>query len=386
MKTYKGVSHENSDMEDLQRRLDTHQERRERSLPVVTVLTGAFGAFDTLRNYLTSWAIWTPACAKTLLATWLLTVLTTATSGTSTQSRLECAISVECDEGLALLPHRLIEAIAAGLALECMEAESLLQPLPMQQDVHIISQIFAALMALDPLRRMPGLLIAIPGNAEHTSVMELLTLAVRIAERVPRLPIAVTLGAGQFERYLETPPESRYKAILREGLIRIVPEDNHDDHVLFEQLTHLGASSPVLHEAVALLNCLRLRNTLDASLAARSQAERFLFSLLESLPEFRGKFRLNARLAVMFGHQPLEVDLLANPPGVAVEIDGYFHFQDPDRYRRDRRKDLILQQQGFLVIRFLAEDVVSDLGSILDRLRAALRHRSITFWSTEDIL
>ena len=45
-------------------------------------------------------------------------------------------------------------------------------------------------------------------------------------------------------------------------------------------------------------------------------------------------------------------------PGLAVEIDGYYHFQDADAYRRDRRKDLELQKRGFLVVRVLAEDVV----------------------------
>jgi very-short-patch-repair endonuclease len=33
---------------------------------------------------------------------------------------------------------------------------------------------------------------------------------------------------------------------------------------------------------------------------------------------------------------------------------------DLDAYRRDRRKDLLLQTQGFVIIRVLAEDVMRD--------------------------
>lgn len=42
------------------------------------------------------------------------------------------------------------------------------------------------------------------------------------------------------------------------------------------------------------------------------------------------------------------------------------HLADPDAYRRDRRKDRLLQEQGYLVLRFLAEDVAKDLDTVLD--------------------
>lgn len=44
-------------------------------------------------------------------------------------------------------------------------------------------------------------------------------------------------------------------------------------------------------------------------------------------------------------------------------------------YRRDRRKDMLLQQNGYLVLRFLAEDVGKELDSVLDGILRALCRR-----------
>ena len=57
---------------------------------------------------------------------------------------------------------------------------------------------------------------------------------------------------------------------------------------------------------------------------------------------------------------------------LVVEIDGYYHFQDPSSYRRDRRKDVELQQHGYLVVRVLAEDVVCRLDEVLDTILTAV--------------
>ncbi len=111
---------------------------------------------------------------------------------------------------------------------------------------------------------------------------------------------------------------------------------------------------------------------------ARSAAERFLADLLDELPETCGLFELNTRLDFCFGVKPAEVDLLAAGLGLAVEIDGYYHFRDPEGYRRDRRKDALLQRRGYLVLRFLAEDVVSRLEEILEEIRTAVAFRRAT--------
>jgi hypothetical protein len=110
--------------------------------------------------------------------------------------------------------------------------------------------------------------------------------------------------------------------------------------------------------------------------AARSRAERFLHARLESLSWAAGLFELNGRPGFRFGGREAEVDLLAKEQRLAIEIDGYYHFQDRDHYRRDRRKDVALQTRGYLVLRFLEEDVVARLEHILDTIAAALRHRA----------
>jgi very-short-patch-repair endonuclease len=108
---------------------------------------------------------------------------------------------------------------------------------------------------------------------------------------------------------------------------------------------------------------------------ARSATEAFLFRRLETLPETKGKFRLNAEVAIPFGGwSGMEVDLLSDRPRVAVELDGPQHLADRVAYRRDRRKDQLLQENGYLVLRLLAEDVAKDLDAVLDAILRALAH------------
>jgi len=61
------------------------------------------------------------------------------------------------------------------------------------------------------------------------------------------------------------------------------------------------------------------------------------------------------------------------------ELDGAPHLSDAQTYRRDRRKDALLQENGYSVIRFLAEDLSSELDAVLDSILRALAHRGKTF-------
>jgi very-short-patch-repair endonuclease len=45
-----------------------------------------------------------------------------------------------------------------------------------------------------------------------------------------------------------------------------------------------------------------------------------------------------------------------------------------DAYRRDRQKDRLLQEHGYFVLRFLAEDVGRNLDDVLDGVLRALSH------------
>ncbi|TMQ17322.1 MAG: DUF559 domain-containing protein [Deltaproteobacteria bacterium] len=110
-------------------------------------------------------------------------------------------------------------------------------------------------------------------------------------------------------------------------------------------------------------------------LDARSVAEAMLFEALEATPATAGRFRLNESLSVRFGPTAAEVDLLSRADRIAIEIDGMHHFADLVCYRRDRRKDLLLQTQGFVVVRLLAEDVVRDVRSAVTAVNQALAYR-----------
>jgi very-short-patch-repair endonuclease len=106
---------------------------------------------------------------------------------------------------------------------------------------------------------------------------------------------------------------------------------------------------------------------------ARSATEAFLFQRLETLTETKGRFCLNERLPIAFDTGgALEVDLLCADARLAIELDGAQHLSDPDAYRRDRRKDQLLQENGYFVLRFLAEDVGKELERVLDTILRAL--------------
>jgi very-short-patch-repair endonuclease len=60
---------------------------------------------------------------------------------------------------------------------------------------------------------------------------------------------------------------------------------------------------------------------------------------------------------------------------LVIEVDGVQHLGDPVSYRRDRRKDLLLQENGYRVLRFLADDLSRDLDATLDAILRAVVNR-----------
>ena len=57
-------------------------------------------------------------------------------------------------------------------------------------------------------------------------------------------------------------------------------------------------------------------------------------------------------------------------------MDGAQHLADAVAYRRDRRKDHLLQENGYLVLRCLAEDVGKELDMVLDTILRAISQRA----------
>lgn len=117
----------------------------------------------------------------------------------------------------------------------------------------------------------------------------------------------------------------------------------------------------------------------EGAARARSATESFLYRRLETLGDTKGRFPLNTALPITFdGQGSLQVDLLCADARLAVELDGAQHLGDPAAYRRDRRKDQLLQENGYFVLRFLAEDVGKNLDLVLDAILRVVGQRRRT--------
>ncbi len=115
----------------------------------------------------------------------------------------------------------------------------------------------------------------------------------------------------------------------------------------------------------------------DEKTGARSATEAFLYRRLETMETTKDRFRLNVALPIPFdGYGTMEVDVLCEDARLVIEIDGPHHFSGQEAYRRDRRKDALLQENGYFVLRFLAEDVGKHLDDVLDMIHRVLDHRS----------
>ena len=157
----------------------------------------------------------------------------------------------------------------------------------------------------------------------------------------------------------------------------VLPSDpvwKHDYSASGQRLVRDGVDTPLaslfVHTARAV------PPDAEGAVRAGSATEAFLYRRLETLNETAGRFSLNTGLAIPFdGRGSLEVDLLCADVRVAVELDGAQHLGDPIAYRRDRRKDQLLQENGYFVLRFLAEDVGKNLNLVLDAILSAVSRR-----------
>lgn len=140
-----------------------------------------------------------------------------------------------------------------------------------------------------------------------------------------------------------------------------------------QRLVRDGVDVPL---ANLFVHATRVTAESDGVHRARSASEAFFYRRLESLPETAGKFRLNTLVPIPFdGSGQMEIDLLCMESRIAVELDGNQHLSDTQAYRRDRRKDQLLQENGYLVLRFLADDIGKRLDEVLDAILRALSNR-----------
>lgn len=110
---------------------------------------------------------------------------------------------------------------------------------------------------------------------------------------------------------------------------------------------------------------------------ARSASEAFLYQRLQSLPHTTDLFQLNATLSIPFDQTSnMEVDFLSAKHRLVIELDGRQHLESSEAYRRDRRKDALLQESNYFILRFLAEDISAHLEHILNTIQRTLEHLS----------
>ncbi len=369
-------------------RLDQHQQRREKGVPTLSVPAGPQALTTVL------WRDWTRGGKRE-----------------SILIRLEDRDPVRQAAGEWLsrpwTPDRLIDYLSPGMDMPSHRIRELLKGDSCQERTNIAVQMISISpsrpvemvarrvlegagvgndrelvqgLALIEGRFAPGLLF-LSSEAREEEARALTDLI----ELCPGVPVGWAIPSPDCAGFMEQVPCSRAGTLCREGLV--VLEQDPVEGMGREPL--LGQEDVrVLHDAAAAVQRAAEQGELDEVLEhaekARSAAEAFLFRYLESLPGTAGMFELNGTLAADWGpHGMAEVDLLCRSRRVAVEIDGYHHFCDPDGYRRDRQKDVLLQQHGFVVLRFLADDVVARLESIVDTILKVLKWRGYNDYGRE---
>jgi very-short-patch-repair endonuclease len=152
------------------------------------------------------------------------------------------------------------------------------------------------------------------------------------------------------------------------------PEWKRDYAASVRRLIRDGVDAPLGHLFVHADRPPSLQA--EGAQRARSASEAFLLRRLETLAETAGRFRLNAELPIPFdGRGRMEVDFLCEGARLVIELDGAQHLADAEAYRRDRRKDALLQEHGYFVMRFLAEDLAKYLDEVLDAILRTLTRR-----------
>ncbi|HWB09729.1 MAG TPA: DUF559 domain-containing protein [Pirellulales bacterium] len=253
----------------------------------------------------------------------------------------------------------------------------------------------SGIIALVGEERTPILLAAARTN-DVASLRSILGKVVSLVSVVPTLPIFVTTTPERLEEYLASTPECRSLALVREGVVWLADSQETTETAASIQpgisaagtvgadVSHarpwFGSAARAQGHHLGIAANARFSGSELPSIeprenddAARSAAERYLYERLQAHPQTNGLFELNGLLELPGAKGSVEVDLLARAPRVAVEIDGFYHFTDLDAYRRDRRKDVLLQHAGYFVIRCLADDVASRLEEILETVVSAVR-------------
>jgi hypothetical protein len=406
--------------EEVVRALDRHDQRRRCGVPTISVLVGlTASAMQLVRQWAdkVSRSVvlvrplernpefvilpWVDAIAKdhdmrAAAVQWLARRLNRSAGSLERSLRLmtvhevvmflDSALPLESATPVERIGRSLVEWAAAGL-------QSTSSGLAAELDRQLVGhgrpwvRVFAALGDLIPLECLPVLIL----NTAEQNVVRLEGIARLLAELATAQPgaaLILLIEQGLFGSYVAQAPVSRAKSLLCESVITLPPLDilAVDDSLLASARSQEGTHGDLVVDdpESGILDLQSEKRAPNDDDQARSAAERFLFESLECVAETAGLFELNATLDFHFGlNRCIEVDLLARTLKLAVEVDGYHHFTDPEAFRRDRRKDLELQKHGYLVVRVLADDVVERLEDVMNTIRAAVAFRRVQAISVE---
>ena len=230
------------------------------------------------------------------------------------------------------------------------------------------------------------LLVPSPGTA-IAALERFLAFLEQILSKVPGFRVGMAVTEADADRFFVAVAGTRLETLLREGYVAVattVPETPPVTSaapmaglvpaVVTRSLPAAahGSVASAWAEAVAQQPARRTKSA-GKDDRARSAVERFLYEVLAYHPVTAGRFQLNVPVDTRSGRLPrTEVDFLAARERLALEVDGYYHFRNADAYRHDRLKDFVLQQEGYTVVRFLAEDVMNRLDVVLDTIICAL--------------
>ncbi len=189
---------------------------------------------------------------------------------------------------------------------------------------------------------------------DDTTLRAASAIAVEIAERAASADLLLSIDATTWFRGDPETRTSHANAVLEETVFSVIgaPAREQPYLALLDEGRNIGAQTRRADVPGATRR--------EQSAILRSVAERIAHESLALNRYTRGCFEPNGKLDVIFGNAPMEIDLLSRSHRIAIEIDGYHHFRDAEAYRRDRRKDRLLQRQGYFVARFLADDIVDD--------------------------
>jgi hypothetical protein len=241
-----------------------------------------------------------------------------------------------------------------------------------------------ALLPWWPARESLALCLAVSSVASLRASLEL-------AATAPELPLLAVVERAAWKRF-QPRLDARSRDLLEADTIPMLRLREQTRHAPRE-MAELGAiasgaprptaasTTPLKALASAAIAQARDAEARDSEALlerARSLAEQRLFELLQAEPVTRDLFVLNGLLPFSFGPRKAEVDFVCAALRLAIEVDGYHHFREYDDYRRDRRKDVLLQHQGYLVSRHLASDVLEREAEVVDSIRKLVQRRRRT--------